>query len=104
MKTYNFDNYTLTLKVTKKIDNYGHKMVSYKFLTPTGKILFSGKDFGASPLHAPEGLESAKALLSFLTLRKGDTDDDYFDNYTPEQLEFSESQDCENLSIYALDE
>lgn len=104
METYKFDGYTLTLEQTSRIDNYGHVMVRYTFRTPKGTLLFNGDDFGASPLHDPVGIESAKDLLSFLTVRKGDTDEDYFDNYTDEQIEFSESWDCEQLQLYTLDE
>jgi hypothetical protein len=35
--------------------------------------------------------------MGYLTLRKGDTDKEYFENYTPEQRDFSDSFDCEVL-------
>jgi hypothetical protein len=101
---HNFDGYTLEMEVTGREDRLGHELVRYEFKNPSGVILFSGEDFGASPLHDAEGIESARALLTFLTLRKGDTDEEYFENYTPEQLEFSESTDCENLQLYTLDQ
>lgn len=104
MRKYNFDGYKLTLQATDKRDSTNHILVSYNFSNPDGELLFFGDDFGASPLHTPEGKESAKALLGFLTLRKGDTDEDYFANYTPKQLEFSESSDCENLQLYTIDD
>jgi hypothetical protein len=31
-----------------------------------------------------------RALMGFLTLRPGDTDDEYFDRYTPDQLAFAD--------------
>lgn len=102
MKTYDFDGYKMTLQDTGKVKN-DHVMVEYTFSTPDGELLFSGDDLGCSPLHGPESMESAKALLCFLTVRKGDTDEEYFDSYTPRQLEFSESMDCEHLQIYTLD-
>lgn len=104
MRKYKFDNYSMFLQVTDKRDSTGHIKVKYKFLTPEKVILFEGDDLGASPLHMPESKETAKALLLFLTLRKGDTDDEYFDNYTPEQLAFSESMNCENLQLYTMEE
>lgn len=102
MQTYKFDEYTMTLEATTKRDRTGHILVRYEFKTPQGVTLFSGENFGANPLHSPEGKESAKDLLSFLTVRKGDTDEDYFKNYTPEQLAFSNSADCEYLLSYAM--
>jgi len=43
---------------------------------------------------------SIGALLGFLTLRPGDTDAEYFENYTDRQREFCDT-DAEALSIYA---
>lgn len=104
MKTYNFDGYTMTLQALNRRDRHNHIMVKYTFTTPDGETLFSGEDLGASPLHAPESLESAKALLSFLTLKPGDTDEEYFEAYTPRQMEFTQSRDIENLSLYTIDD
>ena len=59
--------------------------------------LFEGEDFRPSPLHSVDGDETVKALMTFLTLRPGDTDQEYFDNYTPEQLDYC-SQHAESLS------
>ena len=59
--------------------------------------LFEGDDFSPSPAHAWDSDECVSALLGFLTLRPGDTDGEYFDNYTPEQLAYC-SQHAEALS------
>jgi hypothetical protein len=59
--------------------------------------LFEGGDFCCSPLHAIDSDESIGALLGFLTLRPGDTDSEYFTDYTPQQLEFCE-QHAESLA------
>lgn len=61
--------------------------------------LFEGKDFGSSPMHSVDGNDSIAALMSFLTLRRGDTDAEYFDDYTRDQLEFSETH-AEALGAY----
>ena len=37
-------------------------------------------------------------LLAFLSLKPGDTDPEYFEGYTPEQLEFAR-QEGESLSL-----
>ena len=50
--------------------------------------LFEGEDFRCSPLHAHDSNETVKSLMTFLTLRPGDTDAEYFAKYTPEQLEY----------------
>ncbi len=60
-------------------------------------VLFTGEDFGCSPLYAIDSDETMGAIMGFLTLRPGDTDSEYFANYTPEQLEYC-SQHAEALS------
>ncbi|GAA1441004.1 MULTISPECIES: hypothetical protein [Nocardiopsis] len=46
-------------------------------------LIFSGDDI-RGPAYATEN-EAARHLMGFLTLRPGDTDDEYFADYTPEQ-------------------
>jgi hypothetical protein len=77
--------------------------VEYTFKNPNGQVLFSGSDFFVSPLYKPESKKCAIALLGFLTLQSGDTDSDYFDDYTPEQMAFCQSSDCDNLKMYTLE-
>jgi len=64
--------------------------------------IFDGSDFHCSPLHAIDSLETMRACLSFLTTRPGDTDKEYFENYTEAQMEFANSSDCEQLQMYAM--
>jgi hypothetical protein len=45
--------------------------------------------------------EVIKTAMTFLSLRPGDTDSEYFENYTPEQLEFANTHG-EVLSMYSL--
>jgi len=68
-----------------------------------GRVLFEGADFGCSPMHAIDSDECLRALLGFLTLKPGDTDDEYFSNYTKDQMAFAEG-DAEELSLWAIDE
>lgn len=55
---------------------------------PVWTVLFEGEDFGCSPLHAIDSDACVAGIMGFLTLRPGDTDREYFDSYTPEQLEY----------------
>ena len=54
-------------------------------------VIFDGHDFRPSPVHAWDSDETVAAIMGFLTLRSGDTDREYFDNYTAEQIEFRDS-------------
>lgn len=71
------------------LDNIGYELRQRE--NGVSKLIFSSSDFHPSSLHSVDGDQAVKALMSFLTLRKGDTDADYFANYTPEQIEFSET-------------
>lgn len=55
------------------------------------RVLFSGEDFGPSPMHADDSDDTIAALMGFLTLRPGDTDREYFAGYTADQLDFCAS-------------
>jgi hypothetical protein len=50
--------------------------------------LFEGEDFGCSPMYGIDSDEAIDGIMTFLTLRPGDTDPEYFANYTPEQLDY----------------
>lgn len=66
-----------------------------------GVVLFEGEDFGNSPMHGIDSNDTIAAIMSFLTLRPGDTDAEYFANYTPAQLEYCD-QHAEALSCEVL--
>jgi len=58
--------------------------------------LFHGYDFGPSPMHCVDDDATIAALMGFLTLRPGDTEREYFKDYTPEQLAYC-AQHAESL-------
>jgi hypothetical protein len=60
-------------------------------------VIFEGEDFGCSPMHAIDSDDALEGIMSFLTLRPGDTDEEYFASYTPSQLEYCD-QHAEALS------
>lgn len=65
-------------------------------------VIFEGEDFGCSPLHAIDSDATIAGIMRFLTLRPGDTDREYFENYTPEQLAYC-SEHAEALSCCVSD-
>lgn len=90
----------------QKVDVYlvytGTEKVQYYFFLE-GELLFSGNDFRPSPLFDIDSLDSIASLLGFLTLGKGDTDNEYFKDYTPDQFKWSESSECADLSCIISD-
>lgn len=79
----------------------GKQTLEYKFYFD-GKIVFKGDDYGPSPIHTIDGKNSIFSLLAFLSLRPGDTDKEYFEGYTPEQLEFCQNH-AKELSLLVYD-
>ena len=62
-------------------------------LLDQGKVIFRGDDF-FSPNDLDEKWNVAQ-LLGFLSLRDGDTDDEYFESYTPEQIAWRDERAAE---------
>lgn len=81
----------------------GHTYTGYEFYDPDGKVLFAGEDFSRGASYAEDSDETVRSLLAFMTLREGDTDSDYFDDYTPEQLAFAENE-AEALQGFGTDD
>lgn len=68
------------------------------------RLLFTGNDYRPSPMYpSQDSIEATVALLDFFVLQIGDTDRSYFEKYTPEQVEWRESKDCEELKSMTLD-
>lgn len=99
---YDFNGYVLALDWLGQTDSMGKCRMAYQLMGLDNQVIFEGDDFCASPMHSCDGIESALDLMGFLTLRKGDTDQDYFDSYTPQQLEFSE-QNAEELQCLVME-
>lgn len=97
-------HFSLHMWATPHVDWRGQTRIGYELRqhTPGTKpvVLFTGEDFCGSPMHADDSDATVAALLGFLTLRPGDTDADYFENYTPAQLDFC-AQHAEALSCEA---
>ena len=85
-----------------RTDHMDKTILRYEFRDPRGFILFAGSDFACSPMRAIDSDETIGALLGFLTLRPGDTDREYFENYTPEQMDFAQG-DAEYLQLYVYE-
>lgn len=96
----------LGMYATPRTDSRGQTTIGYVLSQGAGMsrglgIIFRGEDFHGSPLHADDSDETVACLMSFLTLRPGDTDPDYFANYTDAQRAFCE-QHAEALSLEVM--
>lgn len=97
------EGYRLIVWDTNRVDTMGKSVLGYTFTDPSGTTLFEGEDFRPGMGMAIDSDESIRGLLGFLTLKPGDTDDEYFANYTPEQMAFAQG-DAEQLQMYAMDD
>lgn len=82
----------------------GRDVVPYILFDMTTKeIIFDGNDFAPAPAYAVDGNEAVAGLIGFLTIQAGDTDAEYFKDYTPRQLEFAASYEAADLHIWSLE-
>lgn len=67
-------------------------------------VLFAGDDIGLPPECCIDSDEAMENVASWLTLKPGDTDSEFFANYTSDQLAFcadhAETLACEVLSRF----
>lgn len=80
----------------------GGPLVAYEFLIGD-HTLFKRNDYRPSPLHNVDSIESVVNLLGFLTVQPGGVEEDYFHDYTQEQMDWAESMDCEKLGGMVTD-
>ena len=59
-------------------------------LTLNGKVIFSGDDFTTPAGMRNDPDELAESILGSLGVQKDDTDAEFFEDYTPEQLAFAD--------------
>lgn len=83
---------------------FARALLGYELRDPNGAVLFHGADYGPAPHVAIDSDDALRGLLGFLTLRPGDTDADYFADYSDRQWEFAESSDCELLQFLYSDD
>lgn len=101
IRTWEEDGFRLEMFGTDTFDRRGVEYVAYE-LYHEGELIFEGDDYSPSPLHEPAGDYSVAGLLSFLSLKPGDTDPEWFDTYTPAQLAWAEAH-AEHLSYLSHD-
>ena len=87
LRTWSANGFRLELFDTYRTDSYGKCVLAFKFYHDD-ELIFEGDDFHASPLHAIDSDQTVGGLLNFLSLRPGDTDQEYFEGYSTRQMEW----------------
>ena len=65
-------------------------------------VIFQGSDFGCPIYTSIDSRETVRSVMSFLTCKPGDTDREYFANYTRRQLDYC-AQHAEALACAVED-
>jgi len=99
LRQINLNGYTLETWDTGTYDHCGKTRIGYSLTHPNGWVVFEGEDFYGSPMHCDDSNATLRSIMGFLVLTFGDTDKEYFEGYTPEQLAWVESQDREDLAM-----
>ena len=89
IRTLRIAGTTLRIYDMFQTDSMGKSKLGYEFKVGR-KMLFQGEDFCCSPCYSVDSLHTAYSLLGFLTLGIHDTDGEYFEDYTKEQLDWAE--------------
>ena len=85
-------SFRLCIGRTGTFDRRGIELLCYELIEISGDeetVLFTGDQFSPSPMFGLHDDRVVTALMGFLTLKPGDTDDDYFKDYTAKQLAFA---------------
>lgn len=90
--------FTLKMRDTGRRDWRGQTLIGYELRGTGLGVIFAGEDFAGSPMHADDSDECVASLMTFLTLRPGDTDAEYFAGYTDAQRAFCDAH-AEALSF-----
>ena len=76
----------ITWETGKRASTHQH-LVGYALYEPgAAEPLFTGADIGYSPMHAIDSDDCLRGIMGFLTTRPGDTDPEFLDDHTEEQL------------------
>jgi hypothetical protein len=97
IRTWVAEDYRLEMYDTFQT-SHGKSILAYEFFLKD-ELVFSGRDYGCAPSHTIDGDQSVAGLLAFIALKPGDTDREYFEDYTAAQLEFA-NEHGENLHHY----
>ena len=98
-----FYGYRLLTWNTNRRCATGQRKLGYAFYNKEDNLIFSGESYGCAPMKCIDSNDSLRGLIGFFTLRKGDTDEEYFENYTKEQLDFAENE-AEDLWMWEIEE
>jgi hypothetical protein len=112
MRSWSADGFLVELYETGHTDfeHFGHTSVGYRLfdidysqMTGDGSPIFQGTDYGIPRGQCVDDDEAVRGIIGFLSLMHGDTDGEFFEDYTPRQIAWCE-QRAEALGLWSLDD
>lgn len=109
MRSWSKDDFLVELYETGFSDG-SHTAVGYRLYdiefsreTGDGDPIFEGTDYGVPHGQTIDGDFAVNGIVGFLSCRPGDTDDEYFANYTERQMAWVQAR-AEQLAMWGLDD
>ncbi|MGB3203703.1 MAG: hypothetical protein WBB28_01805 [Crinalium sp.] len=100
MAKFKFEEFEIELTLLGHGSSYGVQQ-AYYYYSLVDKAIGSDPMFRGTNFEVPAHRDLIDALglvLTFLTIQPGDTDPEYFSNYSGMQLDWAKSDRCERLS------
>lgn len=98
----NYPFFLLSLRNSHRVVPGTHSAVGYKLTYGDGTPIFEGDDVNVASTTAIDSNEAIRVVMMWLSFSPHDTDKSYFDDYTPEQLDFAVKHG-DNLAVYGDD-
>ena len=100
--TWRFDGFRVQLLRMDKFNQEQPYRAYFSYrLYDDGVLIFSGKDFSPSPMWNYDSALTVGQFLGWMTLKPGDTDQEFFEKYTPLQIRWCQSRRADELASYA---
>jgi len=96
------DGFRVIMRPTGRYDRYGKTGTAYKFFHE-GNLIFRGEEYYPAPSTKWDSEASQLSLLSFFAMGYEDTDDEFFEEYTPEQIAWRD-EFAEELSMIVMEQ
>lgn len=95
--------FTLMTWDTHRTDHMGKSTLGYNLSDRGGETIFEGEDFHCGMGTAIDSDSTLRSIMTFLTCRPGDVEQDYFKDYDGKQIAWRD-EFAEEMSLWALDD
>ncbi len=96
---HTIDGYTISVHAIKH--DYDRTWYGFSLILPDGTVLFNDheKHYISVPNYTDATERAIMVAWEYVTMKYGDTDRDFFDNHTPDEIAWITSSACDMLYI-----